>query len=82
MELENIDTQKWIDLATEYGLKIIGAILIWIIGSWIIKKILKTTRKVMTKSNYEESLQKFLTNLLGWGLKILLIIYHYKSNEL
>jgi len=74
MELENIDTQKWIDLATEYGLKIIGAILIWIIGSWIIKKILKTTRKVMTKSNYEESLQKFLTNLLGWGLKILLII--------
>lgn len=74
MKLENIDTQKWIDLATEYGLKIIGAILIWIIGSWIIKKILKTTRKVMTKSNYEESLQKFLTNLLGWGLKILLII--------
>jgi len=74
MELENIDTHKWIDLATEYGLKIIGAILIWIIGSWIIKKILKTTRKVMTKSNYEESLQKFLTNLLGWGLKILLII--------
>lgn len=74
MELENIDTQKWIDLATEYGLKIIGAIVIWIIGSWIIKKILKTTRKVMTKSNYEESLQKFLINLLSWGLKILLII--------
>lgn len=74
MKLENIDTQKWIDLATEYGLKIIGAIVIWIIGSWIIKKILKTTRKVMTKSNYEESLQKFLINLLSWGLKILLII--------
>lgn len=74
MKLENIDTQKWIDLATEYGLKIFGAIVIWIIGSWIIKKILKTTRKVMTKSNYEESLQKFLINLLSWGLKILLII--------
>lgn len=74
MKFENIDTEKWIELAIEYGLKIIGAIAIWIIGSWIIKKILKATRKVMTKSSYEESLQKFLINLLSWGLKILLII--------
>ena len=74
MKFENVDTEKWIELATEYGLKIIGAIAIWIIGSWIIKKILKATRKVMTKSSYEESLQQFLINLLSWGLKILLII--------
>jgi small conductance mechanosensitive channel len=74
MKIENIDSQKWIDLATEYGIKIIGAILIWIIGSWIIKKILKATRKIMTKSNYDESLQKFLINLLSWGLKIMLVI--------
>lgn len=74
MNLKNIDTEKWIALATEYGLKIIGAIVIWIVGSWLIKKILKAIRKIMTKSNYEESLQKFLINLLSWGLKILLII--------
>jgi small conductance mechanosensitive channel len=74
MTFENVDTEKWIELATEYGLKIIGAIAIWIIGSWIIRKILKATRKVMTKSSYEESLQQFLINLLSWGLKILLII--------
>ncbi|WP_445732071.1 mechanosensitive ion channel family protein [Mariniflexile sp.] len=74
MDLENIDTEKWMVLATEYGLKIIGAIVIWIVGAWIIKKILKATRKVMTTSNYDESLQKFLINLLSWGLKILLII--------
>lgn len=74
MNLENIDTEKWIALATEYGLKIISAIVIWIVGSWLIKKILKAIRKIMTKSNYEESLQKFLINLLSWGLKILLII--------
>lgn len=74
MNLENIDTQKWIDLATEYGLKIIAAIVIWIVGSWIIKKLLKASRKIMTKSSYDESLQKFLLNLLNWGLKILLVI--------
>ena len=63
-----------IDFATVYGIKIIGAILIWIIGSWVIKKIIRGFRKVMTKSNYEESLQKFLVNLTKWLLKILLVI--------
>lgn len=74
MDLKTIETEKWIVLATEYGLKIMGAIVIWIVGAWIIKKILKASRKIMTKSNYDESLQKFLINLLNWSLKILLII--------
>ncbi len=74
MDLESIDTGKWIELGTEYGLKVIGAIVIWIIGSWVIKKITKGISKVMTKQNYDESLQKFLLNLIGWILKILLIL--------
>ncbi|HMR15415.1 MAG TPA: mechanosensitive ion channel family protein, partial [Mariniflexile sp.] len=60
MNLKDIDTQKWLELAITYGLKILAAIVVWIIGSWIIKKILKATRKIMTKSKYEESLQSFL----------------------
>ena len=74
MNLENIDTGKWLELALDYGLKILGAIVIWIIGSWIIKNLLKGFRKVMAKGDYDESLQKFLTNLIKWVLKIILII--------
>lgn len=74
MDLQNIDAEQWILLATDYGLKIIGAIAIWIIGSWVIKQIIIATRKIMALREYEESLQKFLTNLLDWSLKILLII--------
>ena len=73
-----MDLEKWTKIATEfaieYGIKILAAIAIWIVGSWVIKKILKATRKIMTKSEYDESLQKFLINLISWGLKILLII--------
>ncbi|WP_418509091.1 mechanosensitive ion channel family protein [Corallibacter sp.] len=73
-----MDLEKWtntaVEFATEYGLKVIGAIVFWIVGSWIIKKIMNATKKLMTKSNYDESLQKFLINLLSWGLKILLVI--------
>ncbi|MEP3838261.1 MAG: mechanosensitive ion channel domain-containing protein [Algibacter sp.] len=74
MNLENIDTEKWLQLGLDYGLKIIGAILIWIIGAWVIKKILKTSKNLMSKQSYDESLQKFLLNLLGWVLKIVLIV--------
>ena len=76
--MENIDVEKWtqvgMDLATNYGLKIIAAIVVWIVGSWIIKKIIGAARKIMNKGNYDESLQKFLLNLCNWALKILLII--------
>lgn len=73
-----MDTQKWIDagynLIIEFGPKIIGAILIWVIGSWIVKLMLKGIRKAMNKANYDESLKKFLLNLINWIFKIILII--------
>ncbi len=73
-----MELQDWIDkgveFASTYGLKIIGAIVIWIIGSWIIKKIIRGVKHLMNKKEYDESLQKFLLNLFGWVLKILLII--------
>lgn len=73
-----MDLEKWldkgIDFASEYGIKILGAILIWIIGSWIIKKLLSGTKVFMTKRAFDESLQKFLLNLLGWTFKILLVL--------
>jgi small conductance mechanosensitive channel len=73
-----METQKWIDagynLIVEFGPKLIAAILIWIIGSWIIKMIIKGVRTAMTKAAYDESLKKFLLNLISWVFKIVLII--------
>jgi len=70
--------QEWInyglDLAKEFGPKLLTAILIYIVGSWIIKKISGALKKVMAKSKYDESLQKFLLNLLSWALKVFLIL--------
>ncbi|MCL6273017.1 mechanosensitive ion channel [Muricauda sp. 2012CJ35-5] len=70
--------EEWInyglELAKEFGPKLLTAILIYIIGSWVIKRIISATRKVMSKSKYEESLQKFLLNLFSWTLKVFLII--------
>lgn len=73
-----METQKWIDkgydLIVEFAPKVLAAILIWIIGTWIIKMLMKGIKKAMTKANYDDSLKKFLLNLLTWIFKIVLIL--------
>ncbi|MEC7265430.1 MAG: mechanosensitive ion channel domain-containing protein [Bacteroidota bacterium] len=63
-----------LELAKEFGPKLITAILIYLAGMWIINRVIRATRKVMHKSKYDESLQKFLLNLFSWVLKVFLII--------
>ena len=65
---------KVISISSEYGIKVIGAIAIWIIGSWAIKKLMKAANAIMDKSHYDESLKKFLLNLAGIVLKVLLVL--------
>jgi len=73
-----MDLQKWIetgyDLIIVYAPKILMAIVIWFIGLWIIRIILKGVKKGLEKGNYDVSLNKFLANLINWSLKIVLII--------
>ncbi|UJH67665.1 mechanosensitive ion channel family protein [Allomuricauda sp. SCSIO 65647] len=74
MENAQVWIDKAIDFTVEYGPKVLGAILIFIIGSWVIKKIMGFMRKGMAKSKYDESLQRFLLNLISWALKVVLIL--------
>lgn len=69
-----INQENLINIITDYGLRVIGAILIWFIGGWLIKKLIQAAKKIMVKRGLEESLQKFLLDLLSWTFKIFLII--------
>lgn len=73
MKIEDILDQLK-ELVVSYGLKVIAAIVIWIVGSWLIKKVLRGVKAIMAKREYDESLQKFLVDLLNWTLKILLFV--------
>jgi len=68
----NLDKIK--NLGIDYGVQLLTAIGILIIGLWIIKRLIKVTRKMMVKSKMETSLQNFLSDLINWSLKALLII--------
>ena len=73
-----MDYQKYLNLAMSFiernSINVITAILILIIGLWMVKKIVNLTKKLMAKRGIDETLQKFLGNLIGWILKILIFI--------
>lgn len=73
-----MDVQKWIDngydLIIIYGPRLLMAIVIWLVGLWVIKTILKGVKKGFEKGDYDISLKKFLLNLVNWSLKIVLIV--------
>ena len=74
MDEAQVWINKGIDFVVEYGPKVLGAIVIYIIGSWVIKKLVKLARRGMTDQDYDKSLQKFLLSLVKWALTIFLII--------
>ena len=53
---------------------LVSAILIFIVGRWIIGLLKKLIRKAFIKKEVELSLQKFLLNVITWSLNILLFI--------
>lgn len=66
--------QKVIDLSVEYGPKLLLAIIVLIVGFWIIRLVVKAANRTMERSNLEVSLRKFLNRLVSITLKILLLI--------
>ncbi len=58
----------------EHTPKVIAAIILLILGLWIIKKFSKFSKKIMSKRGVDISLQTFLASLINVSLKILLII--------
>jgi small conductance mechanosensitive channel len=73
-----MDTKLWMDkgyeLIINFGPKLILAFILWFAGSFTINIILKGLKKAMKKADYDLSLSMFLSNLLNWSLKIVLII--------
>ncbi len=64
---------KLIDQLQEFAPKLVGAILVLIIGFWIIGKLEKMIANMMKKSGLDDDVRPFLQSIASIGLKVLLI---------
>lgn len=62
------------ELAVAYGPKLLGAIAVLVLGSWIISLMMKGVRKMMDRTNLDPSLKPFIRSILKTMLRALLFI--------
>ena len=74
MEDSGLYLEKAVDLIMRYAPKLILAIVVLVIGLWVIKVIVKVSRKSMERGKVDESLRSFLSSLISMILKVLLVI--------
>ncbi|MBW2505887.1 MAG: mechanosensitive ion channel [Deltaproteobacteria bacterium] len=68
----NVDA-VWLWLSA-YSLNIIGAVLIFIVGKWLSRRIANILAKILAKNNVDQTLVNFLANLTYYTLLILVIV--------
>jgi len=61
-------------LVVQYGPQLLLAIVVLLLGLWIIKRVVRLVGRSMEASSTEPSVAKFLSNLTSMGLKTLLLI--------
>jgi small conductance mechanosensitive channel len=74
MLLFTVNWDQISNLVYEYGPKVIGAIVVLIIGLWVIKLITRGFGRMMQKKETDPSLQGFLKSMVSILLKVLLFI--------
>jgi len=67
-------TQIAIEYTSEYGIKIVAALLIFIIGKWLVNKITKITKNIMLKADVDRTLIEFSESIIYFLLLLIVIM--------
>ena len=63
-----------VNMGIEWAPKLIGAIVVLVIGLWIVGAITNMIRKAMTKSGLDKDIVPFLSSMISVILKVLLLL--------
>ena len=73
-----MELSKYTDIVvtymSEYSLKIVSAIFIFVIGKWLVGKVTLTSKKLMQKANIDQTLVEFGESLIYFVLLILVVL--------
>lgn len=73
MDVQQIVTQVT-EFITNYAWNILGSILIFFVGKWLAKKVASLLDKVLSKQNIDETLVRFLDNIVYYALMVVVIM--------
>ncbi len=71
-------TKEYLDKAValfwDFLPALVSAVLLLVFGSWVIRFLTKMLRKFFEQKDYDLTLEKFVLDLVNWGLKIILFV--------
>lgn len=70
----DVDFTAWGAIATAVGLKIVGAIILYMVGRWLIGFAISMLSKVLTARQFDPTLQRYIANILSVLLNIVLVV--------
>jgi len=78
MDLTSLNIEKLIDTITlwitAYSMKIIAAVLIFVIGKWVAKKVTNLFIKLLERNRVDVTLTRFLESIVYYTLVVLVLI--------
>ena len=78
MNLENLDLEQlWLTvqtIGTEFAINLVIALIIFIVGRWVVNLIVKLLLKAMQKADVDTTLRRFVSNLARMFLMLIVII--------
>jgi small conductance mechanosensitive channel len=73
-----MDINSWwataLPIITAVGLRIVGAIVLYMVGRWLISFAINIMSRVLTARNFDPTLQRYLANILAVVLNIVLVV--------
>ena len=63
-----------IHLAIQFGIKLLTALIIWGVGMWLARRVLRSVKRVMDRREVDESLKIFLLSFLNIAVKAFVLI--------
>jgi small conductance mechanosensitive channel len=61
-------------ILTNIGIKVVGGIVLYMVGRWLISFAIRLFSRVLTARNFDPTLQRYIANILGVGLNIVLVV--------
>lgn len=70
----NVILEKLQGVAIDYGIKVVGALAMWIVGRWVIALIVRLTKRALSARHLDATLQQYIGSIIAVGLNIMLVI--------
>ena len=66
---------EFVDKAIAFGLKVLAALAIYVIGAWLIKKLKRIIHNIFVRRNKEHSIASFVESLASIFMTVFLVIF-------